>query len=353
MAQILEDLSKRALSILLALSITACAGPASVPVKKSEAAFPPGYSTTRTGDVHDFDYFAGGWTTHQRRLRTRGIGSTEWEEFPATLCMSLYLGGMATVDELYFPTKGWAGLTLRTFDLEKRQWSIYWVSSASGKMDVPVVGGFDGNHGEFYGEDRDNGRPVKVRYTWNKVDRSHARWEQAFSYDNRTWETNWTADFVRADPATTCEAGRPKRQAEGVTIHSAPPGASSAADEQAVAALDTQYQAAVAKGDAAAMDRILADDFVLVTGKGKVFTKADLLNEARGGKTVYERQEDSSQKVRVWGDTAVVTALLWEKGAEDGKPFEYRLWFSDTYVRTSTGWRYVFGQASIPLPGSK
>ena len=133
---------------------------------------------------------------------------------------------------------------------------------------------------------------------------------------------------------------------------SAVPRASNAADEQAVAALDTQYQAAVAKNDAAAMDRLLADDFVLVTGKGKVFSKADLLNEARSGKTVYERQEDSSQKVRLWGDTAVVTALLWEKGSEDGKPFEYKLWFSDTYVRTPSGWRYVFGQASIPLTKS-
>jgi len=46
--------------------------------------------------------------------------------------------GEATVDELYFPTKGWAGLTVRTFDLEKRQWSIYWISSASGRMDVPA-----------------------------------------------------------------------------------------------------------------------------------------------------------------------------------------------------------------------
>ena len=65
--------------------------------------------------------------------------------------------------------------------------------------------------GAFYGEDQDNGRPVKVRYTWDKLDRDHAHWEQAFSYDNRTWETNWTADFVRADPAAICEAGRPKR----------------------------------------------------------------------------------------------------------------------------------------------
>ena len=54
----------------------------------------------------------------------------------------------------------------------------------------------------------------------------------------------------------------------------------------------------------------------------------------------------------MWGDTAVVTALLWLKGTEDGKPFEYRLWFSDTYMRTPAGWRYVFGQASLPLPNA-
>jgi ketosteroid isomerase-like protein len=125
----------------------------------------------------------------------------------------------------------------------------------------------------------------------------------------------------------------------------------SAADEgNNVAALDTQYQAAVQKNDTAAMDRILADDFILVTGAGKTHTKADLLDEARSGRVLYERQDDSAQKVRVWGDTAVVTAKLWAKGTQNGKPFEYSLWFSDTYVRTPTGWRYVFGQASLPLP---
>jgi len=116
-----------------------------------------------------------------------------------------------------------------------------------------------------------------------------------------------------------------------------------------VAALDIEYQAAVEKNDAATMARILADDFVLVTGTGKTFSKADLLNEARKATTVYENQEASSRTVRVWGDTAVVTALLWAKGTDGGKPFEYRLWFSDTYVRMPHGWRYVFGQASLPL----
>jgi ketosteroid isomerase-like protein len=119
-----------------------------------------------------------------------------------------------------------------------------------------------------------------------------------------------------------------------------------------VASLDTQYQAAVKANDATAMDRILADDFVLVTGRGQAFTKGDLLKDARNKTTVYEHQEEEagSQTVRVWGDTAVVTALLWIKGVRAGAAIDYKLWFSDTYVRTPRGWRYAFGQASIALP---
>jgi ketosteroid isomerase-like protein len=123
-------------------------------------------------------------------------------------------------------------------------------------------------------------------------------------------------------------------------------------DAKTVAALDTKYQVAVKANDAATMDQILADDFVLVTGRGGVFSKADLLDSARKKEVAYERQDEEpgTQKVRVWGNTAVVTALLWIKSVQKGKPADYKLWFSDTYVRTPTGWRYVFGQASLPLP---
>lgn len=128
--------------------------------------------------------------------------------------------------------------------------------------------------------------------------------------------------------------------------------ASRAADEKAVADLDTQYQAAVERNDAEAMARILLDDFVLVVGNGTVYTKADLLKSAREKEFVWEHQveEPGTQKVRVWGDTAVVTAKLWLKGASAGKPLDKKLWFSDTYVRTPKGWRYAFGQSSLSLP---
>lgn len=176
------------------------------------AVTPPGYSLSKTGDVHDFDYFIGGWTTTQRRLKKVGVGSSDWEEFPAVECLTLYLGGLATVDELYMPRQNKSGLTLRTFDVNKHQWSIFWVSSTTGTLDpVPVVGGFAGGHGEFYAQDEVEKRPVKVRYMWDKLDHDHARWQQAFSYDNRTWETNWIGEFTRADATTVCERGQPKR----------------------------------------------------------------------------------------------------------------------------------------------
>jgi ketosteroid isomerase-like protein len=121
-------------------------------------------------------------------------------------------------------------------------------------------------------------------------------------------------------------------------------------DINTVIALDVEYQAAVERGDDKTMDRILADDFELVTGAGKRFSKADLIEEARAGKVIYEAQRAGERAARVWGDTAVVTALLHAKGSQDGRPFEYRVWYSDTYVRFVGGWRYVFGQSSLPLP---
>jgi ketosteroid isomerase-like protein len=149
-------------------------------------------------------------------------------------------------------------------------------------------------------------------------------------------------------PKQSVAAASPK------TYIPSPPPPSPTLDAQIVAGLDTLYQSAVKGNDIAIMDRILADDFVLVTGLGASLTKADLIKEAREKRTIYEHQEEEegTQKVRVWGDTAVVTALLRIKGTRDQKPLDYKVWFSDTYVRTATGWRYVFGQASIPLPKS-
>jgi ketosteroid isomerase-like protein len=137
-----------------------------------------------------------------------------------------------------------------------------------------------------------------------------------------------------------------------LAMSAGPAQASPEEDRKAVAALDTEFQAAVKRNDAETIDRIQHPDMILVLGDGRVYTKADHVQAARDKSVVYEIQDEEpgTQTVRVLGDTAVVTALLRIKGTSEGVTFDRRLWFSDTYVRTPEGWKYFFGQASLKLP---
>ncbi|MFP2927991.1 hypothetical protein ACLESO_22885 [Pyxidicoccus sp. 3LG] len=150
-----------------------------------------------TGDLHDFDFFVGNWTSVNRRLKKRWVGSKDWDVFPNTVRCESRMGGVVNIDEVVFPTKGWSGMTVRTFSLEKRQWSLYWINSKTGELFPPVVGGFTGDRGEFYGDDTDEGRPIKVVFQWTRLGPDSARWQQAFSLDGKEWETNWIVEHTR------------------------------------------------------------------------------------------------------------------------------------------------------------
>jgi len=148
--------------------------------------------------MSDFDFFYGSWDVINRRLAKPLTGSDEWDEFPGkSRCWGLFSGG-ANVDEIEFETKGWSGLTLRLFDPEREEWTIYWANSRDGRLQPPVVGRFTDGRGEFFGDDTHEGTPVRVRYIWSRITPTSARWEQAFSVDGeRSWETNWVMDFTR------------------------------------------------------------------------------------------------------------------------------------------------------------
>lgn len=153
---------------------------------------------TPHGDPHDFDFLAGRWSVRNRRLATRLRHADDWSEFQATSLCEPRLGGSANIEQLDFPTLGFSGLTVRLFDTAARRWSNYWINSRDGRLTPPVVGGFDGDRGEFRGRDSDDGREVEVRFVWTRLGADSARWEQAFSLDGQAWETNWIMEFTRA-----------------------------------------------------------------------------------------------------------------------------------------------------------
>ncbi|MFI6010820.1 hypothetical protein ACIBAG_18715 [Streptomyces sp. NPDC051243] len=148
---------------------------------------------------HDFDFFHGEWDVVHRRSTDFLDPDSAWEEFPSTSRCRPLFDGAANIDEIDMPHLGSKGLTLRLFDRETEQWSLNWSSSRSGKLFPPVTGHFDGDRGEFYGEDTHDGKDVRVRFVWSGITAGSARWEQAFSVDGgETWVPNWVMEFTRA-----------------------------------------------------------------------------------------------------------------------------------------------------------
>jgi hypothetical protein len=163
---------------------------------------PPALRPLRDGR-HDFDFLIGKWKYHLKRLENPLTGSTKWIEFDGVgECRGIW-GGKANLDTLDVngPTGHIEGLTLRLYNPESRQWSLYWSNAAKGTVDLPTIGSFgpDGR-GEFYDQEPYRGRMIFVRYVWSGTTSKSPHFEQSFSDDGgKTWEVNWITDQVKVD----------------------------------------------------------------------------------------------------------------------------------------------------------
>jgi len=84
--------------------------------------------------------------------------------------------------------------------------------------------------------------------------------------------------------------------------------------EQTIKTLTEQWRQALLKGDAAAYDKLTANDFITIGTAGKSFTKAEIVELLKSGKLKYDAYDYSNIKVRVYGDTALVNCMLSQKG---------------------------------------
>lgn len=170
----------------------------------SQAAQPQASAAARDGQ-HDFDFELGSWKIHLKKLEHPLTGSNTWVEFDGTSVTRKVWDGRAQLEE--FETDGVKGnsgghiegLTLRLYNRETRQWSLYWGTSKSGALAIPAtVGEFKDGRGEFYDQEPFNGRMIFVRYVWSGITPNTAHFEQSFSDDGgKTWEVNWITDQTR------------------------------------------------------------------------------------------------------------------------------------------------------------
>jgi hypothetical protein len=150
----------------------------------------------------DFDFIVGRWNVHHRRLRERLKGSTEWDEFDGTTEDRSFVGGLGNIGEASLTLNGapLVATSMRLFDPQTRQWSVYFTNSVQGVLSPPMTGGFAQGRGEFYAQEPFEGKNIFSRLIWSDITPTACRWEQAFSTDGgRIWETNWIMELTRQE----------------------------------------------------------------------------------------------------------------------------------------------------------
>lgn len=148
----------------------------------------------------DFDFHIGTWRTRVKRLVKPLTGSTTWAEYEGTTVVRKVLDGRSNLVELRVkgPAGQIDGLSLRLYNTQSRQWSLFYSNIAAGTLELPTVGTFNNKVGEFFSQDSIGGRAILVRFVITPTSPTEIHFEQAFSADGgRTWETNWIATDTR------------------------------------------------------------------------------------------------------------------------------------------------------------
>jgi hypothetical protein len=163
-------------------------------------------TTSERDGQHDFDFALGNWKAHLKRLEHPLTGSKTWVEFDGTFVARKVWDGRAMIEEVELGSPGghMEGMTLRLYNPQTHQWSIYWANSKNGAMDTsPQVGQFKNGRGEFYGTDALNGKLIYVRFVWTNTNTNTPHFEQSYSDDGgKTWEVNWMTDQTRISDAS-------------------------------------------------------------------------------------------------------------------------------------------------------
>ena len=96
------------------------------------------------------------------------------------------------------------------------------------------------------------------------------------------------------------------------------------------------------------LSSLLADEFVITIEDGSTFSKAGYISHSADHSTHVQVAELSDLKVRMHGDTAIVTGAYHEKGESRGKPYEYHDRLTDVWMKIGTKWQVVASHYSVP-----
>ena len=118
-----------------------------------------------------------------------------------------------------------------------------------------------------------------------------------------------------------------------------------------LAAAARAFDAAQVEGDGAALDRLLADDYLLVNSQGRTESKADFIRDYTAPGFSFAPFTIEKPVERVWATGAVLGGVVDAKGTSDGKAYAFRMRFADIWAKRDGKWQVIYTQARRALPG--
>jgi ketosteroid isomerase-like protein len=115
-----------------------------------------------------------------------------------------------------------------------------------------------------------------------------------------------------------------------------------------VLALENKWNEAYKQGDVTAMNSLLADDFIITVEDGTTFSKSGYVAHCADPDNRVLISEMSDLKVRMHGNTAIVTGAYHEKGTSKGKPYEFHDRLTDVWMLNDGRWQVVASHYAIP-----
>ena len=126
-------------------------------------------------------------------------------------------------------------------------------------------------------------------------------------------------------------------------------GTQASSIEQAIKQLDGERIQAQVGADAAALDRIYADDFIGVGPSGTVRTKKQVISDFTSGALKFQSITTDEVQVRVYENTAVETGLSTMLGQDKGKAVPRDTRFTRVWVKQQGSWRLVANHYSLRI----
>jgi ketosteroid isomerase-like protein len=97
------------------------------------------------------------------------------------------------------------------------------------------------------------------------------------------------------------------------------------------------------------LSTLLAEDFVITVEDGSTFSKAGYISHSADSEVRVEVAQLSDLKVRMHGNTAVVTGAYHERGVSHGKPYEYHDRLTDVWMKSGSTWQVISSHYSVPV----